>query len=1170
MPFSQDASGQWQFSPDDSTWLGAPAASVAAPSILDDAMRKQQLTNLQDQATAVDNYTARNQGGLAMATAGAAPTPQTQPESQAPVTQVAPSGAVAGVAVPTNPADHLASVSQALQTAGIAGNTPAETQQIAQSRLDAAGGDVSKALEGVQNAAAGTRSALIVPVPGAGWAQAGVTAGLALTGVVPVPLAGITPQSIVRAGLQTAGAIVGSREGPVSAEGLGIPNPSLGPLGSPAALVGGALGGGLPGFAENAVRAPVAAAVNPEFKGFSTPELQARYRDANEAYYDLYYKNPADPYLAEMDKNIATLGAEIKARLPDSKFNYGPVNSAVSQDPMQGFEASLNNPDYVRARADAARSGNIADAQNTPAPAPPPTAPEPPTTGGAAAADIPPPAGAGFSNRSEVPFTEGNATPPNVPGLVDAEQFGVTQAWAARMPNIPAAEATPAQILTGLYNAGLETTVDGIRSDPSLQAAGIRTPADLYAMADRNGIRMPQEQPPSGMPDAMDYGMQRAPQRQEAAAGGMGVTPEGLAAAEKARGGAPMNEPSPPVNFNDFLAARRSPVPGTIAIDELGRPITVQAGRGAGYPGSPENPTGNGGGGNGGGNTPAAPANWRDPTAWEQAVAVAREPTNLLLTGSHVARTGVGTTIMHPTESVPLLANYARAWVDPEGASILYKDIQDRPMVAGSGQTVPANFSGTMVNLDPAEAGIRATDFKGPAGDHVRPAAIDRMVKAIPVVGNIISRSADAGIGYLNGLRDSVYNTEAMRALKAGDGIDAAGNIDKSYYKAMYDTISDNTGHGFKGGTPGEVSALGIGPSALVARFRSIADPFIQPGTINPLGTGARSIAIRNLMGIAGFVGVTDALGQLTGAHVYLPMGVGNVKATDLTNPYGVESKLFKVGTTSPSGYKTLYSGGSGYDSLFRIFANAAMDVRAGDKQALETHVNAYLKGQMGPVPERALELLLGPSGVNSQNPDVQSFAKNWKGDYVTTNSLKNEAKTEYFAKTYTPIALQSINDAVKGWGTEGVLRAAPSLLGGEVSTLPPSAAAAGRMKAANLTGPQYEDVQSTLHPYFSGADQITARGGTDTQVRAWQAQYASVHPEIRSALREGGYSVPGSVGVLKPQEYAPGQGSPLTPQQYTPGTAPSPLHPQEYQYTPKPTPTFTPRNKQPVAVGER
>lgn len=266
------------------------------------------------------------------------------------------------------------------------------------------------------------------------------------------------------------------------------------------------------------------------------------------------------------------------------------------------------------------------------------------------------------------------------------------------------------------------------------------------------------------------------------------------------------------------------------------------------------------------------------------------------------------------------------------------------------------------------------------------PTFVRQMLEKVGLAGN---RMQEAASQYLDSLRKFAYKTEA-------DRLWASGVREPAEYEGVWNSLSHSTG--FNAGAHPD---LNINPAfswqALKGRFLSVSDIVTQPGAFNPLAPGAKSVAMRNLIGIAGFGTTVMALDQLTGGKANWNIGVGGIKT--------------KVGLTTLDPY-------AGMGSIVRLFAGAEQAVQQGVQngetpeqtvQGMVPLVTNFARGQISPGYQYIASLL---TGKDWKQRDV-SWAQS------TRNLLGDSA----------PIAAKSIYDAV----TENLKNGGPNaaILGG-------------------------------------------------------------------------------------------------------------------------------------------
>lgn len=349
---------------------------------------------------------------------------------------------------------------------------------------------------------------------------------------------------------------------------------------------------------------------------------------------------------------------------------------------------------------------------------------------------------------------------------------------------------------------------------------------------------------------------------------------------------------------------------------------------------------------------------------------------------------GVAANPMNWRETRTSIADYFRAFKDAKAGQF----IRDR--------NASLNFLGAedpeFASYQPRNMGYNK-QFQQPTQT-----AIDRAVDTIPGL-----KASGRAVGqYLSSLRDLVYNKEAQRLFDSGER-------DPASFKALYETLSHQTGFGMPGRGPATTPLFSL--QHFTGRWKALIDPLNKPGSINPLGVGARPAAIRNLLTIFGIsAGITE-----TAKALGLPTDIGSVKS-----PLGT----VKLGYTSiqPS---------SGYNSMVRLTEKLARAIAAGTGEAvgvnlgptigsegLKSVIADYMRGQFGPVSDLGLNLLTG---------------QDWKGNKY---NLLDEAKKNGLADLWAPIAAREIWDAVKANGPVGALEASPALGAETVSTNVPVA----------------------------------------------------------------------------------------------------------------------------------
>lgn len=382
--------------------------------------------------------------------------------------------------------------------------------------------------------------------------------------------------------------------------------------------------------------------------------------------------------------------------------------------------------------------------------------------------------------------------------------------------------------------------------------------------------------------------------------------------------------------------------------------------------------------------------NWTPGRALNEVIAAIRLPIRTGTLGFHGLRMGVGEAISHPPEAWQALKDYATLLRDPSTRAAIDTRLIELPFIGGD-----------------APAGTRWEDMpRGKASPRYPKPLVDRAIEAVPGLGNILQRNQESTFGYLNSLRKLVYNSEAERLMKLGEG------VDPRMYQDAYGAVNHAGGLMSHQRNP-LASTFGYSPQAMGARFMQWSDMAIGSGAPTPFSAGSRSIAIKNMLAVAGLTAAADGIGSLLG---------GQIGAPGWTR-YGLTSETGKLifGST-----KEDWAAGQG--PILRLFVNLARDVDQGGKQMrsnLITHLGNYASGQLGPVPQEALNLFSGYDAV---------------GNPVSPKDLLT-LKTE--REIWAPIAANSIIDALTTPGGN-IAAALPSFGAVSVQTSEPKATGGG------------------------------------------------------------------------------------------------------------------------------
>ncbi len=489
--------------------------------------------------------------------------------------------------------------------------------------------------------------------------------------------------------------------------------------------------------------------------------------------------------------------------------------------------------------------------------------------------------------------------------------------------------------------------------------------------------------------------------------------------------------------------------PGEATSVTTGAPATTATG-GVGQP-----PIGTGGTGipptGGAGATPLKPQN-----PIQQAINVISMPTQTRLLGGHFLRQGEGAAVTHPKEAIDAFRAGFREFTKPGQANKIVADIRAR------GSALPE--------------GGRLQDVRGVAGQRLEKGIGDKLLGQIP----LFDRLRGFGTTYLNTLRDGIYVTTAERHYRMDP------EAPPEALKAVYNTLSHETGHPtLKGNVKeamGNVQGLGVGWGALQARAQHFGDILLAPGSPLPWSPTAKGEAVRGLLGNVGTMIASTTAASYLGAKVDVPFLGGN---RDLTNPYGIKTDFFKPVTTTPDlAYKTVYgTGGSGYDSIIRLFGNAAIDLASQNftgKNSLESHILNWARGEAGVAPSVLIDLISGST---------------YNGKPYDLDKLKEEAAHGFWERV-APIAAESMIKAYGAWGPEGLARAAPSLGAWEVQTTPTTKTNQGN---ALLDSDQRDQLLGpTLAPLVKPGEDFNALGS-----REKEAIHAGMNPDALKAERD-------------------------------------------------------------------
>lgn len=345
--------------------------------------------------------------------------------------------------------------------------------------------------------------------------------------------------------------------------------------------------------------------------------------------------------------------------------------------------------------------------------------------------------------------------------------------------------------------------------------------------------------------------------------------------------------------------------------------------------------------------------------AYRELLSLVNSPIRVVTYGHEpIFRQGVGFALTHPSAAREALANMVAVARNPEAAAALNEALNAKPWVKAA-----------------MDAGWLHEGARPPE------TFINNLINKIPGMRN----SGESARIYLTTLRKMGYEQEAQRLWQMGVK-------DPEEYKSLWNTVSDVTGHGLRGQS---IAVGGINPvfspQAMVGRFRGLLDPFLEKGAFNPLAPGARSVAIRNLIGIGGMAAGIEGIAKASGL---------NLKWGLLDTPLG----KVEVGpsTIDPT---------AGYASIIRMGARAFDAAQSGDLSKLKDTATGYLRGQLGPTVDTMVSTFTG---------------QDWQGKDF--NLIQRAQSGQLVRDLYEPIAARAIEDAVKANGPIGALIAAPSM----------------------------------------------------------------------------------------------------------------------------------------------
>lgn len=398
----------------------------------------------------------------------------------------------------------------------------------------------------------------------------------------------------------------------------------------------------------------------------------------------------------------------------------------------------------------------------------------------------------------------------------------------------------------------------------------------------------------------------------------------------------------------------------------------------------------------------------------------------------------------------------------------------------------------------------------------------------------IFARSQNSLGGRLETMKKAVFENQAE--LEAKMGMSSPDHALKDYQ-----AIQHAGGTAFSGGRTPDAASLALYAQAVLARFATVGDLFFGWGS--PLGVGSRNIALKALIADGALDAAVLGISALGGAAIMTPWNA------PLTNTFGVNTKIGKAVSGATS-----VDASTGYLTIVRLMANIANDIQNGgtDKDgnpvspqdAIKTHLAAFGRGELGPIPSKLLDIALG---------------KDYKGDPYTWQDIGSKKELQ---DSLLPFAANGIykaattpggNVPLSLWGLGAV----------SVTTKDPSQSFMKRLDQSGLDATTLYNIQDKLGNYFNIGNHASQNGKDLDKGRAAQAAYLQQNPELIPLLKAGHYSIPFGTSN-KSTPYLPQSNFNATPYQPSGNFNPTPYQPSP----PKPAPTFTPRNKQRVPAG--
>lgn len=297
------------------------------------------------------------------------------------------------------------------------------------------------------------------------------------------------------------------------------------------------------------------------------------------------------------------------------------------------------------------------------------------------------------------------------------------------------------------------------------------------------------------------------------------------------------------------------------------------------------------------------------------------------------------------------------------------------------------------------DAGLALTDIHSKLAPREE-AFQSQLAERLPVLGSIVKASEQAYTTFLNRLRLDVFSNSLKQAEAAGIDTSAA-----SFQKSLAEWINTSTGRGGRGLNPGVLSTVLFSPRLAISRIQTFnpyyyykMDPFV------------RGQAIKANLAAAGLVFGLVSLAGMSGARV----------TWDFRNP---DAGKIRIGNTR-------LDLGGGHFQFMRLFWQIATQQKVNPDTGKVTKLGEKFGAPTG--------LDLVQNFIVSKEAPVASFVTDWlRGKDQSGN--KFDLSQAIVTRT-VPLAMQDVYGAFNDQGVQGLLYAAPALVGVGLQTYKPNA----------------------------------------------------------------------------------------------------------------------------------